>query len=109
MSARENILQKIKQALEKPVPVPFDRTIESEKVFVQGAEDDALRIRGAGAIYARGDISDLYFRGRDNSTVRIGHCTRDRSRRCRVGDRANDRYRLRIILSLLGQDVDDLH
>ena len=42
MSARENILQKIKQALEKPVPVPFDRTIESEKVFVQGAEDDAV-------------------------------------------------------------------
>ena len=42
MSSRENILKKIKQALENPVPAPFDNSIESENVFVHGAEDDAV-------------------------------------------------------------------
>lgn len=42
MSARENILQKIKQALSKPVPAPFDVTGEAEYNFHHGTEDDAV-------------------------------------------------------------------
>lgn len=42
MSSREIILQKIKQALEKPVPVPFPETKLGENVYKTSTEDDAV-------------------------------------------------------------------
>lgn len=37
-SSRENILKKIKQALAKPVPLPFDKTPENQAFFINKGE-----------------------------------------------------------------------
>ena len=42
MSARENILQKIKQALENPVPVPYDISDDTSNLYPRNLEDDAV-------------------------------------------------------------------
>lgn len=38
-TARQNILKKIKQALEKPVPLPFEKTQTAESFFVKNTTD----------------------------------------------------------------------
>jgi L-lactate dehydrogenase complex protein LldG len=40
--ARENILNRIKKALEKPVPLPFPKSEDEQNIFPPGTEDDAL-------------------------------------------------------------------
>ena len=40
--ARENILNRIKKALETPVPLPFPESEGEQNIFTPGAEDDAL-------------------------------------------------------------------